>query len=156
MTVRQFDSHPAGTGRQRFEDLRRADPELRRNHVVVRSTALQRGVAVDPAALTAVLGALLDEERHGGPPANRWTEARVIEFMWTTCLLWCARRGVRPPADVADAVRAYWGHLAVTDGFSADSDDRETLRLALRSCAPPRPRGRIVAKRPSTTPRAPA
>lgn len=156
MTERQFDTHPAATFRHRFDEFRRADAELRRIHVAVRAAALERGVPVEPAALTAVLGALLEEERRRGVPVGLWTEARVLEFIWTTCLLWCADRNLRAPHAVAAALEAFWGQLAVTGGFAPGSDDRDTLRLALRSCAPPPPRPKSPGGRAPRSPRRPA
>jgi hypothetical protein len=136
-------SHPAVAARARLADLRRTDAELRQQVLAVRQWALANGVPVDPDALAVVVGTLLDDERAHGVARTQWTEARVVEFMWTACLLWCLEHGIGPPPGVADGLRAYWAHLASLGAFSPDSEPLSRLVAALTACSgPARPRQR--------------
>lgn len=134
----------------RLARLRRDDAELRSLHVGVRAWALAAGRPVDGDALAVVLGTALAEQRRAGVDPAEWTEVRVLEFMWTTCLRWCVEQGVQPPAPIASALAAWWDHLAETGRLHPRSDDRARLHLALASCTG-RPAGsRARRTHPST------
>jgi hypothetical protein len=135
-------SHPAVAGRARLTDLRRTDAALRRHVLTVRQWALANGVPVAVDPLVVVMGTLLDDQRTSALDPAHWTEARVVEFMWTACLLWCLEQGIGAPPGVASALRAYWAFLAGNGGFAPGSDPLRSLTIALASCtaAPSPPR----------------
>jgi hypothetical protein len=144
-------SHPAVAARARLTDLRRTDAALRQQVLAVRRWALAAGVRLDVDALVVVVGTLVADRRAHGVEPGHWTEARVVEFMWTSCLLWCLDQGVGTPPGVAEALRAYWRYLEGTGGFSPGSDPMPSLTVALASCAAPPSQPR-PSRRRSTRP----
>ncbi|MEZ5236396.1 MAG: hypothetical protein AB7O92_22375 [Acidimicrobiia bacterium] len=144
-------SHPAVGAANRLDQIRRTDPDLRRHLLAVRTWALANGMAVDVDAMTAVLGTLARDEREGLAP-QRWSKARVFDFVWGRCVLWCLQQGTRVPPGTPEALEQYWAHLADRRTFTADSDEPAVLVRALHACGGRTPARR--RKRRSTGPQA--
>jgi hypothetical protein len=141
-------SHPAVAARARLTDLRRTDAALRQQVLAVRRWALSNGIPVDVDPLVVVVGTLLDDERASGLDPGQWTEARVVEFIWTGCLLWCLEHGVGAPAGVGTALATYWAFLGDNGGLASGSDPLRSLVVALSSCTAAASTGRSRRRRP--------
>lgn len=138
--------HPAAHAADRIEQLRRRDPALRRQLLEVRTWALANGVALERDGLTVVLGCVAGAEAAGVDP-HRWTGARVLEFVWAQCPLWCLERGLPIPRTSTAALRQWWSFLADRARFTPGSDSVDVLLSTLaahagqtgrRSARPPR------------------
>lgn len=143
-------TRPAAVQPDRLARLRREDAELRALHVRVRAGAMATGRPVDADGLAVVLGTVLAEQRRTGVDPTEWTEVRVLEFMWTTCLRWCLEQGVQPSAHIAATLAAWWDHLADNDGLHPRSDAPTLLRTALASCTGRPATGRARRTHPSS------
>lgn len=141
-------AHPAARAVGRIDELRRADPVLRRRHLEVRTWALSRGQPVEADALTVVLGSLAEAERRDGTDPRLWTKARILEFVWGHCPIWCLEHALAVPRATPDALRVWWAYLLDSGGLSPGSDDRNVLlrTLAVYAGRPPR-RSRTAARK---------
>ncbi len=127
-------SHPAVRSAGQLDTVRRLDPAVRRRHLGLRTWALSRGIAVDGPAghgLTVVFAVLAEAESVAGRDHRAWSAARVIEFVWLDCPVWCFRHAVAIPAGTIDALRLLWDHLAATGTFGPGSDELAVLERTL-------------------------
>ena len=127
-------SHPAVRSACQLDALRRVDPTIRRRHLELRTWALSQGVAVDRATgdgLTVVLAVLAEAESVAELGHQAWSAARVVDFVWHDCPLWCFSQAVAIPAGTTSALRLLWDHLAATDAFDPGSDERSVLERTL-------------------------
>lgn len=133
-------THPAALAADRIAQLRHRDSALRRGLLEVRAWALGRGIPVEVDGLTVVLGCLATAEATEGVDRCSWTSARVLEFVWAQCPLWCLDRGVPIPRSTSQALRLWWAFLGEHGRFAAGSDEPTVLEQTLTAHAgrPPR------------------
>lgn len=130
--------------------LRHADPHLRAVVVRVRAWALARGEACSTDALTAVVGAAVDEGRAGLCSPLRWTRKRVEQVLRDGAPSYCTRREVDLPDGLGQAMELFLRYLGAQGAFAAESESLERLLVAARSAIDPGgQRRRVTARHPA-------
>ncbi len=111
----------------RARQITNLDVEARRLRLDVTTWAMATGAPIDFDALTVILAAKAEDLA----PLRLWRDEDVWRLWWIDLSTWCARRGLRPPAQLAATMRTLFDHLEAVDGFDAASDERSLLAAAL-------------------------
>jgi hypothetical protein len=121
----------------------------------VRTWGLTRGKACSTDALTAVIGATVDEGRSGTCSPLRWTSERVHGVLSGGASAYCTRSEVALPEGLAAAMALWLEYLAAQAAFSQGSEPVESLRAAALSTVEVRAeRRRTLARHPANGSRA--
>ena len=120
---------------------------LRRFRLEVLLWAFREGRPLDPAALTAVLGA---KHHRSEEPFHQWSRHSVRELLWVDIDGWwreVVADGSPPPAAAAATLWTLLDHLDAVDGFAPGSDPLVLLREPLVDSGGVDRRGRPASRR---------
>lgn len=135
--------------------LRAADAQLRTIVIRVRTWGLSVGKACNTDALTAVIGAAVDEGRAGRCSPLQWTAPRVHDVLSSGAPGFCAARDVAVPEGLSAAMALWLDYLAAQSAFSPGSEPVERLRTAalVSDEGPAHRRRRPAARHPANSSR---
>ncbi|KAA0235464.1 MAG: hypothetical protein JJLCMIEE_01205 [Acidimicrobiales bacterium] len=125
------DNSPSPPDNRPAREVVSLPPELRAERLAALRWALANGRPANVDALNVVLAVASFEAGINGHPPRRWTNHRVLTFLWSSAVEWCRQQRVELPDTMGETMWSYFDYLRATGGFAPRSAPLAELRRVL-------------------------